>query len=205
MFRILISPASGGRLSPSLLDSMHVLRGVVFSERLHWDVHCHDGRERDSFDDLDPLYLIAHDGQASNQAIGCWRLLPCTGPYMLRDVFPGLLGAHAPPHDPHTWEISRFAVDASYTDGAFGFSELPARMLRELVLYAGSNHIDTVAGVTSTAVERMLRRLGFQVDRYAEPQRIGRVMSVAFRLPMTVEMQRRVCGERDAGCLDQAA
>ncbi len=42
--------------------------------------------------------------------LGSWRLLPTTGPYMLRDVFPQLLHGVAAPAAADTWEISRFAV-----------------------------------------------------------------------------------------------
>jgi acyl homoserine lactone synthase len=196
MFRTIILNASHPRFAPALLDSMYVLRRKVFHDRLSWAVQCDDaGRERDDFDELDPYYLIAYEPERPFQAIGCWRLLPSTGPYMLRDIFPVLLGGHLPPNDLRIWEISRFAMDAAADGAAFGFSQLPADMLRALVRYAVSHDIDEVVGVTSVAVERMLWKLGFDVERFAPPQRIGRVMSVGFRLPMNADVQLKVCGE----------
>lgn len=195
MYRFVIRSARSGSLAPTLLDSMYALRGRVFHERLKWAVHCDiHGRERDAFDELDPRYLIAYEPERPHYAVGCWRLLACTGPYMLRDVFPELLGAREAPTSPRVWEISRFAIDMSSDSAAFGFSELPAEMLRALVRYATAQGIDEVVGVTSVAVERMLQRLGFEVERYAPPRRIGVVMSVGFRLPMNREVLRRVCG-----------
>lgn len=196
MFNIVISHACSSHLPFSLKESMHRLRAQVFHERLGWAVRCDSqGRELDIFDTLDPLYLIATESRQSTRALGCWRLLPSTGPYMLRDVFPQLLGGQAAPSHERIWEISRFAVDAEVAGGSFGFSELPAEMLRAMVRYAVRQGIEAIVGVTGAPIERMLRKLGFEVQRYAPPQRIGSVMSVGFCLPMTTDVQWRVCGE----------
>lgn len=196
MFHFVISHACSSHFPFSLKESMHRLRAQVFHERLGWAVRCDSqGRELDIFDTLDPLYLVATESPQSTRALGCWRLLPSTGPYMLRDVFPQLLGGHDAPVHQRIWEISRFAVDADAAGGSFGFSELPAGMLRAMVRYAARQGIEAIVGVTSVSIERMLRKLGFDVQRYAPPQRIGSVMSVGFRLPMTSDVQWRVCGE----------
>src|SRR3546814_13625445 len=52
-----------------------------------------------------------------SRVVGTWRMLPTTGPYMLRDVFPQLLDGLPPPCGPRIWEGSRFAVDCDY-DGS---------------------------------------------------------------------------------------
>jgi acyl homoserine lactone synthase len=195
MYQVIISHAFAGDLSPALRDSMHVLRRKVFLDRLGWSVHCDkDGRERDVFDTLDPLYLVACEPEQPSRALGCWRLLPSTGPYMLRDVFPELLGGQPAPDIGRVWEISRFAIDMEAGGGTFGFSLLPALMLRSLVRHAATHGIESIVGVTTVAVERMLRKLGFEVERYAPPRRIGSVMSVGFCLPMSRQVQLRVCG-----------
>ena len=48
-------------LFPGEMDAMFRNRASVFSERLGWDVVVKDGRERDAFDDENPLYLISVD------------------------------------------------------------------------------------------------------------------------------------------------
>ena len=93
---------------PDVLQEVYRLRDAVFRERLAWDVASQDGCERDRYDDFCPVYLIANDDDGRVE--GCWRLLPTTGPYMLRDVFPELLDGHPPPAAADVWEISRFAV-----------------------------------------------------------------------------------------------
>src|SRR6185437_10908809 len=91
------------------LTDMHRLRYRVFKERLGWDVETAGDLEIDEFDALQPAYLLlrTEDGRLA----GCVRLLPSSGPTMLRDTFPALLpsGPMLEAHD--VWESSRFALD----------------------------------------------------------------------------------------------
>ncbi len=75
---------------PELFDEMFRMRAEVFSGRLGWDVKVENGREIDRFDAEDPLYLLSLD-ERSGQLRGAVRLLPTTGPNMLRDVFSVLM------------------------------------------------------------------------------------------------------------------
>jgi len=195
MIEMTVARAGEGRLSADLMDSMYRLRHAVFHDRLGWEVRSEGGREHDWYDLIGPHYLVAHDDGPQRRALGCWRLLPTQGPYMLRDIFPQLLGGQPAPAAPGVWEISRFAVADEVTGDSFGFSEVPATMLAEMVRFAVLHDIHTIVGVTSAAVERMLRGLGFRVERLGPPQRIGRVLSVAFRLAMDAATQRAICGE----------
>jgi acyl homoserine lactone synthase len=81
---------SRASLFPMEMDAMFRNRALTFSERLGWDVTVKDGYERDEFDDANPLYLVSVDPN-TNEYWGSLRLLPTTGPNMLRDVFPCLL------------------------------------------------------------------------------------------------------------------
>lgn len=81
------------------IEQMHRLRHRVFKDRLKWDVRSFGGLEIDQFDMLDATYLIV--GEAGVQ--GSWRILPTTGPYMLRDVFRQLLDGKEPPDSPAIW------------------------------------------------------------------------------------------------------
>ncbi len=84
-----ISSANRERYSNEL-DQIFRLRHRVFKQRLDWDVASVDGRERDAFDDLDPVYLFGRG--PTGEVNATWRLLPTTGPNMLRDSFAHLLG-----------------------------------------------------------------------------------------------------------------
>lgn len=91
MQEILIGRPSWKNISAPLLDSMYALRHEMFAERLQWQVQSHNGKEKDWFDRLEPTYIVARHPEDARRATGSWRLLPTTGPYMLKDVFPELL------------------------------------------------------------------------------------------------------------------
>ncbi len=187
MASIIIGRAGEQGLGAPLLDSMYRLRCDVFHERLRWDVRVEHGREHDWFDLIGPHYLIAHDGGAS--ALGCCRLLPTQGPNMLRDIFPTLLDGAPAPAGPAIWEVSRFAIDQRCAGEGYGFGAVPASMLAEMFRFAGTHGIEALVGVTSAPVERMLRHLGLHVERLGATQRIGRVMSLAFRMPVAENLE----------------
>lgn len=182
--QIVVGHAGAPGLCAPLMDSMYRLRCAVFHERLRWQVRVEYGREHDWFDLIGPHYVIAHEHPA--QALGCCRLLPTTGPNMLRDIFPYLLRDTAAPHSPDVWEVSRFAVapEAGGGGGGFGFGAIAAGMLAEMFRFAETRDVEALVGVTSTPVERLLRHLGLRVERLGPPQRIGEAMSLAFRMPV---------------------
>lgn len=204
MNHLIIDRAGQGQLNASLLDSMFRLRHEVFHDRLGWPVHSEFGREHDWYDLIGPHYLVASDSSGTS-AVGCWRMLPTTGPYMLRDVFPTLLDEVSAPADPRVWEISRFAVAPEHASGSYGFSHLPAEMLRAMLRFGIARGLNAIVGVTNVAVERMLRQLGFTVHRLGRPKRIGNVMSIAFRLPLDEATQLAVNGALVCVSLEQAA
>lgn len=179
---IIAARAGDCGLGAPLLDSMYRLRAQVFRQRLGWDVRVEDGREHDWFDLIGPYYLVAHDG--AQNALGCCRLLPSVGPNMLRDVFPSLLDGGPVPAADSTWEISRFAIDPRCAGDGYGFGPLAGGMLGRMIHFADRLAGTEVVGVTTVAVERLLLHLGLEVRRLGNPQRIGRVMSLAFSIPI---------------------
>jgi acyl homoserine lactone synthase len=205
MNQIIIDRAGQGQLNAALLDSMFRLRHHVFHDRLGWQVRSEGGREHDWHDLFGPYYLVARDGSGGREAVGCWRMLPTTGPNMLRDVFPQLLDGAPAPADARTWEISRFAVAAGHCGSGCGFSDLPAEMLRAMLRFGVAQGLESIVGVTSAAIERMLRGLGFTVERLGRPRRIGNVMSLAFRLRLDESTQQAVCGNVLPSALERAA
>ncbi len=94
---------------PSLMDAMFKNRKEVFYSRLGWDVEVQDDWETDRFDKLNPLYFISVDPETDAYQ-GSVRILPTTGPNMLRDVFPQLLEDDEIVESPLIWEASRFCV-----------------------------------------------------------------------------------------------
>lgn len=164
---------------------MFRLRYETFSERLGWKVETHDGMERDGFDDMPAArYIIARSvGQTID---ACWRLLPTTGPNMLRDVFPELLHGMPAPAAPDIWELSRFALASQRLQRndeghhpQLGFGGLSVALMRESTRFAQQHGIARYVTVTTTAIERMLKRQQVHIHRLGPPVHIGQVLTVA--------------------------
>ena len=173
---ILVGHTQQGPFRPWDIRGMHRLRFRVFRERLQWDIPAMDEQERDEYDNCNPVFVMVRND--ADEVIGCCRLLPTTGPYMLKDTFPELLGQQSCPVARDVWEISRFAVDKDARSG-FGFSTLPAGMIAEVVRYALKQGIKHYVFVTTVAFERMLRRMGVNCERFGAPRQIGIEKSVA--------------------------
>lgn len=166
---------------PRDMDAMFRNRAEVFSGRLGWDVVVKNGYERDCFDDLNPLYLVSVDPR-TERYWGSLRLLPTTGPNMLRDVFPQLLDEGGHIESATIWESSRIcAVDAEGQPerGRCGANYV----LSELIL--GIGEVGLIAGLTQIVsvfdarILRILRTIGCRPNIIGHPQRIGNVMCYA--------------------------
>ncbi|TXF98412.1 acyl-homoserine-lactone synthase [Massilia arenae] len=157
------------------LWEMHTLRAKVFRGRLGWEVPVLSGMEIDGYDALEPRYMLMRDGETLR---GCWRLLPTEGPYMLKDSFPQLLDGQEPPSDPHIWELSRFAIETEGA-GSYGFSEMTMESIEAIIRHAHERGLSRYVTVTTTAIERMLRRAGVVTNRIGAPQAVGIETAVA--------------------------
>lgn len=158
------------------LWEMHRLRAKVFKEQMGWDVPILSGMEIDGYDALDPYYMMI--SAPSKKLQGCWRALPTDGPYMLKDTFPELLHGKPAPEDSKVWELSRFAIEADDPQG-FGFSGISLDALREIVNFGVSMGITRYITVTTTSIERLVRRTGVPIKRFGPPIRIGIENAVA--------------------------
>jgi len=178
MEHVMLARHGDSSLTHQAVVEMYRLRHEVFRERLGWEVTSDNGMEHDQFDRANPVYVLVRS--EDEQTLGCWRLLPTTGPNMLRDVFSQLLNGRPVPSAIDTWEISRFAVATEHCEtSGFGFSEIPLSMMRASVRFAQRHGIKRYVAVTSVAVERMLRKVGINIGRLGPPAKIGRVMTVA--------------------------
>jgi len=193
-----IVTASRRKLShqPHLLDDMHRLRHRVFHEKLGWQVSSIDGREIDAFDELDPTYMLAADRQG--HVSGTWRLLPTSGPYMLKDVFPQLLRGENAPQSQAIWEISRFAVSPrhDFSRGQANLNTISLEMIRAAYHFAIDQGISHYVFATSVALERIFRTLGLPIYRFGDQraQRIGKVLSVGCWLDVNEQFEQAVSG-----------
>jgi acyl homoserine lactone synthase len=177
---------------------MHRLRCRVFKERLDWDVQISGDMEIDEFDALHPAYLIqrAIDGRVQ----GCVRLLPSTGPTMLRDTFPILLDGASAPTSPTIWESSRFALDLhrDMPKTTHGLATATYELFAGMIEFGLSRQLTEIVTVTDARMERILRRAGWPLGRVGKPCALGSTLAVAGYLETSVASLARV---RSAGGL----
>lgn len=193
----LISDAYRGWECEEQMDEMFRLRHRVFKERLDWDVKCYEGREIDGFDDLNPAYLMYRG--LSGQIEGCVRMLPTTGPNMLRDTFPTLLDGTACPSGDTMWESSRFSLDVqSKGRSPVGLHPATHELFAGMIEFGLAWGLDKIVTVTDARMERILKRAEWPLERIGRPKEIGKTTAVAGYLDVSSEALARV---REAGGL----
>jgi acyl homoserine lactone synthase len=160
-----------------LINEMYRLRARVFHGRLGWEIPTIAGMEIDGYDALGPYYMLI---QGEDERLrGCWRLMPTEGPNMLKDTFPQLLHGAAAPLGRHIWELSRWAIETGGEEQTFGFTDMTIRAIQEVMRFAQRMGITHYVTVTTTPIERMLRRAGLDISRLGPPLQIGVERAVA--------------------------
>jgi acyl homoserine lactone synthase len=180
------------------IAEMHRLRYRVFKERLNWDVTVSGDMEIDEYDALRPVYLLNRNPAGAVE--GCVRLLPTTGPNMLRNSFPALLGPQPAPESPRIWESSRFSldVDAGSQNTLGGLSASTFELFAGMIEFGLARNLTDIVTVTDIRMERILRRVGWPLRRVHEPQRIGNSIAVAGFVEISLHMLHNI---RTAGGL----
>jgi acyl homoserine lactone synthase len=177
----MIKLLSGSEIGANLnaVVGMHRLRYRVFKTRLDWEVTTTDDLEADEFDTLRPVYIL-HEDEAG-AVDGCVRLLPTTGPYMLRDVFPALLGQEAAPVGGRVWEASRFACDVSRCGRGVraGLAGATFELFAAMIEFGLSWNLTTIVAVVDVRMERVLRMARWPLRRIGDTHWIGKTEATA--------------------------
>jgi acyl homoserine lactone synthase len=176
----------------NLIDKMHRLRAYIFRDRLGWDVHVVEGRERDKYDDEQPLYIIYTDDQ-QGEVRGSLRLLPTTGPTLLSECFADTLPDAAHLSAPTIWECTRFCIDDRLLDRGTsdGLLFASAKMLVGLGEVAISKGIESIIGNLDASMLRLYRRIGCEIEILGSTSRYGRLVYLGL-FPVTELLLRRV-------------
>lgn len=181
---------------PALIEAMFRMRASVFADRLEWEVTVADGLEIDRFDDVDPLYLLSVDERTG--ALQCaLRLLPTTGPNMLRDVFPVLVPGGAPA-SPLIWESSRFAInplimsDSERATANHVVNRTTVKLLCGIVEVCQRAGIEHVVSVFDARMARIFRSVNCAFEIIGTPTRIGKTMTYAGVFDMSNQMRERL-------------
>lgn len=162
-----------------LIEEMFSLRARVFKDRLQWDVDVQDGKEIDRFDSEDPLYILSTNDE-TGRLEGSVRLLPTTGPNMLRDVFPVLLPDGMVVESPIIWESSRFCIEPDMDHiGASRINRITTELLCGLVEVGQRANLSHIVSVYDARMARIFRASNCPAEVIGTPTRIGRVMTYA--------------------------
>ncbi len=164
---------------PYEMDAMFRNRAQIFSGRLGWDVSVRNGYERDRFDDANPLYLVSVD-PLTRKYRGSVRLLPTTGPNMLRDVFPFLLHEGEFVESPTIWEISRICAAASDCEperSKNGLNLALGELIVGIVEFGLTAGLTQFVAVFDARIYRVLKAAGSNPQLIGRPRRIGQTMS----------------------------
>jgi len=183
----IVTKHNAGRHVINLIQ-MHRLRKTVFKDRLGWDVTVSGELEADEFDGSGSSYLLSIDRYGTVD--GCVRLLPTTGPNMLRDIFPSLVTKAAVPCSEQVWEASRFAVRGNTAQA--GLSQTTYDLLIGVLMFGLANSISTIACVVDVRMERILRRAGWQLDRLGPARRTGNTIALAGQLDVSKQVLRNL-------------
>ncbi len=165
-------------LSGASRAELAAYRYEVFVGHLGWELPCPVGHDQDQFDIPQALHLAARS--EDGHLIGYARLLPTTGPYLLAELFPQLLGGNPLPRDAAVWELSRYA--AMNTHGpADAHADLLVgkQVLLQAIRTAARHGAQRLVFCTSVAIERLAMRWGVDIRRMGPPVRHGQQLLVA--------------------------
>lgn len=154
----------------SAFESQHRLRHRLFVEQQGYNVPSYAGMEYDQFDTPAATYLVWRDG--GGEARGVARLVPTTRPYMIKELWPGLLKGEAPPQANDVYEASRFGIDNSLS------ADVRARVSAEIVV--GCQEFALRQGISRylvvmppLVIRRAIGGLGCNYRLLGAPQRLG--------------------------------
>ncbi|MDF0594676.1 acyl-homoserine-lactone synthase [Psychromarinibacter halotolerans] len=180
------------------------LRKRFFVDILKWDIPHNDKFEMDQYDNPTAWYsLCIHEGEV----IGGTRVMPTTArwgkhSYMLKDAREGVLDSI--PHDampsdiisPYVWEMTRLVISPDLRR-----AEDRARCLQHVGqgLYdiAEAQNVSEYMGISAVALIRVLRQLGFPLERMGTPYHdaADRRNYTVMRMPVHLQNQRLLAAE----------
>ena len=125
------------------------------------------------------------------------RLLPTTGPNMLRDVFSVLMPG-GPVESPLIWESSRFAVNPRIfeakdrAEANHTVNRTTVELLCGMVETAQQAGIDHIVSVFDARMARIFRLIDCRFEQLGTPARIGKTMTYSGLFDMSGDMWSRL-------------
>jgi len=173
---------------PALQSGMFQDRRRQFLDRQKWELKVNAaGEERDEYDALNPLYVIATD--CAGQHAGSMRFLPTVGRTMVNEHFTHLLDG-VKITSPLIWECTRFCI----SPGVSGAGRVAAKLMLagcEMGLRFG---LHSSVGVFDARMVRIYRRLGWSPEMIGSSG-VGRDQISAGLWEYSPEMRLALCAK----------
>jgi acyl-homoserine lactone synthase len=178
--------AANRHLYEDVLEQHFRVRHEIFVEERKWEaLRKPDGREVDTYDNEDAVYLLALENR---RVLGGSRLYPTTKPTMMSEVFPHLAAVRGCPSNPLVWEWSRFFVSRERRDGAFNGQLMAAA--QEFCLDQG---IERLSLVMETWWLPRFHEIGFIVAPLGLPALVEDSWTMAATIEIRQESLDAVC------------
>jgi len=147
-----------------VMERVYRLRHKVFVEGLGWTAIAKpDGRDIDEFDHLATHVILMEE----DEIIGYMRLLPTTGPHLLRDVLSDLCEGPIPV-GPHIWEFSRLFI-LKHNAG------VPCAFVKAMKDWAREHGVTHFTAEVSPSLLPFLEKYGWDVKPLGPPSPIDAV------------------------------
>jgi acyl-homoserine lactone synthase len=180
---ILITKQTLSRHSETL-ERVYRFRHRFFVQHKKWaTLEKPDEREIDEFDTPEAVHIVGLD---ENGDISTYtRLLPTTGPHLLRDIYPELLQGNPEPIGPDVWEWTRAAINPFKGDSGRGASKIKGEFYAAVVetcLHLGIRAllVEAHPGLITSAID-----VGFHTMPLALPTEYGGEPVVPFCCEVT--------------------
>jgi len=172
----------------TILDQMFADRKTVFVDTLKWTVPVLDGKyEIDEFDLPETRYVVIVDGARRHLASA--RILPTTGPHLLRSIFPQLCCGPIP-IGRSTAEITRFCLSPDIPSQHR--RQVRNRLVTALAEYALEHAIETFTGVAEHRWFTQIARFGWTCSSLADQAQAHTRSLVAFRIDIGHDTLRKL-------------
>jgi acyl-homoserine lactone synthase len=150
------------------LEKVYRFRHRFFVHHKKWTtLEKPDEREVDEFDTPEAVHIVGLDD--SGDISTYTRLLPTTGPHLLRDVYPEILQGNPEPTGPDIWEWTRAAINPFKRDSGKGASLIKGEFYAAVIetcLHLGIRAllVEAHPGLVTSAIE-----VGFHTRPLALP------------------------------------
>jgi acyl-homoserine lactone synthase len=180
VFMIHAISAANRHLYEDVVEQHFRLRHEIFVEERKWEtLRKPDGREIDSYDNEETVYLLALEDR---RVVGGHRLYPTTKPSMMSEVFPHLAAVRGCPAHPLVWEWSRYFVVRDRRDGALNLQLMAA--VQEFCLDQG---IAQVSAIMETWWLPRFHEAGFVVTPLGLPMLVENAWTMAATIDVRQE------------------